>query len=88
MAQYTVEAWHRETKLSLPVDWVAFLSSFHQKILTVPGTGMTEMTQICSLTQGVHRWMRVSLVLVVTGFNAKLFHFRLEEAYAHPWAGQ
>lgn len=78
----------RDTIISLPRGWVAFLSSFYQQILTVPGTGMTEIIQICPCTQGTHRWMRGSLVSVVTGCCDKQFHFRLKKVHAHHWVGQ
>lgn len=61
---------------------------FHEQMLTVPDTGMTEMTQICHCTKGIHKWMRVSLVSVLTECYDEQSCFRLEEAHAHPWAGQ
>ena len=69
---------------SLPGGCMAFLSSFHQQMLTVPGTGVTKVPQICPCLQGVHSWMRLSLVLVVTGGYNKQSSFRLEEVHAHP----
>lgn len=54
----------------------ALLSSFCQQMLSVPGSGMTKMTQIYPCPQGVHRWMRVSLVSVVTGGSEKQSCFR------------